>query len=69
MNIESMTQQQIRAAGIEALKQHIGVTGMIRFLQQNETGNGDYTKEKKELLGDPSLDQLIADIQSGEFNN
>jgi hypothetical protein len=33
------------------------------------TLNGDYTKEKKELLGDPSLDQLIADIQSGEFNN
>ncbi len=46
----------------------MGVTGMIRFLQQNETGHGDYTKERHEYLGDPSMEQLVADIQSSDCN-
>jgi len=68
MKTQSMTQQQIRAAGVEILGRYMGVTGMIRFLQQNETGHGDYTKERHEYLGDPSMEQLVADIQSSEFN-
>ncbi len=63
-----MTQQQIRTTGVEILERYMGVTGMIRFLQQNETGHGDYTKGKDTVLGEPLLEQLVADIQSGEFN-
>jgi hypothetical protein len=37
MNTHVMTQQQIRLAGIEILGQHMGITGMIHFLQQMET--------------------------------
>jgi hypothetical protein len=36
----------IRQAGFDALKNILGVAGMIRFLQQTEVGTGDYTKEK-----------------------
>ena len=68
MNTQNMTQQQIRLAGIEILGQHMGLTGMIRFLQQTETGYGDYTKERDKLLGSPSLEQLVADIQTSELN-
>ena len=68
MKTQSMTQQQIRAAGVEILGRYMGVTGMIRFLQQNETGYGDYTKERHKHLGDPAMEQLSADIQSSEFN-
>ena len=63
-----MTQQQIRMAGIKILSQHMSVTEMIRFLQQTETGYGDYTKDRDGLLGDPSLDDLVADIKSSGFN-
>jgi hypothetical protein len=63
-----MTQQQIRIAGIEALRQNMRITEMIRFLQQSETGYGDYTRDRHKLLGDPSLDRLAADIQSSELN-
>ncbi len=62
MNIQTMTQQQIRITGIEILNQHMGITGMIRFLQQVETGHGDYTKERDQLLGDPTLEELVAEI-------
>jgi hypothetical protein len=68
MNTQFMTQQQIRTAGVEILGKYIGITGMIRFLQQNETGQGDYTKDRHKFLGDPPLAQLVADIQSCELN-
>lgn len=68
MNVQAMTQQEIRLTGIEILSRHMGLTGMIRFLQQTETGYGDYTKERDKLLGDPSLEELVSDIQSSRFN-
>ena len=37
---------QIRTLGLEALKNALGVVGATRFLQQYDTGYGDYTKEK-----------------------
>ena len=37
---------QIRTLGIEALKNALGVVGATRFMQQYDTGYGDYTKEK-----------------------
>lgn len=68
MNVQAMTQQEIRLTGIKILSQHMGLTGMIRFLQQTETGYGDYTKERDKLLGDPSLEEIVSDIQSSRFN-
>lgn len=69
MNTQAMTQQQIRLAGIKILGQHMGITGMIRFLQQMETGSGNYTRERDKLLGNPSMEELVANIQASELNN
>ena len=68
MNAQIMTQQQIRMTGIKILSQHMGVTEMIRFLQQSETGYGDYTRDRDKLLGNPSLEDLVADIKASGFN-
>ncbi len=68
MNTHSMMQQQIRMAGVEILSRYMGITGMIRFLQQNEVGHGDYTRERDKLLGNPSMEQLVSEIQSSELN-
>ena len=40
---------QIRMVGLEALKNALGTVGATRFLQQFDTGSGDYTKEKYAL--------------------
>lgn len=37
---------QVRIAGLEALKRELGVIGAVRFLQQYDSGYGDYSKEK-----------------------
>jgi hypothetical protein len=49
-NKDRMTLEQIRITGIHVLFQHLGAVGMIRFLQQSETGWGDYTKERHTWL-------------------
>jgi len=42
----------------------LGVADTIRFLQQYDTGKGDYTKERAEILGDDDLPALMAKIKA-----
>lgn len=39
---------EIRNAGVKALQEALGPVGMAKFIQQYDTGYGDYTKEKQE---------------------
>jgi hypothetical protein len=58
-----MTLEQIRERGIQALREHLGIVGMVRFLQQSEIGWGNYTEERYQWLGDPDLRTLAKEIQ------
>lgn len=40
------TLDDIRREGLDALRKRLGRAGMIRFLQQFETGAGDYAAER-----------------------
>ncbi len=42
----AMTLEEIRVAGLDALARDLGPVGMVRFLQQFETGRGDYSVER-----------------------
>lgn len=64
MIAETMTADEIRARGLEALRRELGVAGMVRFLQQFETGTGDYTEERHELLRNESLEDILARISA-----
>lgn len=66
MNIQTMTLDQIQKIGIEVLNQKLGSVGAIRFLQQTETGWGDYTKDREKWLGDPDLKELFDAVKSSE---
>jgi hypothetical protein len=50
MSIAKMSPEQIRAAGMQALLRELGPAGLIRFLQQFETGAGDYSVERHSWL-------------------
>lgn len=41
MNTQTMSPEEIRTAGLAALKRELGIVGMVRFLQQFEMGHGD----------------------------
>ena len=64
MNSEPMTLQQIRTTGISLLTKHMGVVATIRFLQQYETGHGDYSKDRHDILGNPKLEDLVNEIEA-----
>jgi hypothetical protein len=36
---------------------------MVRFLQQFETGNGDYTEERQQIVGKAGVSALAEQIQ------
>ena len=50
MNVQLMTPHQIRVAGLAALSRELGLVGMIRFMQQFELGEGDYSKDRHKWL-------------------
>lgn len=58
----AMSLEQIRLTGMHILFQHLGPIGMVRFLQQSETGWGDYTKERYDWLGQDSVRTIAEKI-------
>jgi hypothetical protein len=67
--IESTSSQaEVRRAGLEALARELGPVGMVRFLQQFETGSGDYSENRHALLGDSNVATLAAAIRRRRSN-
>lgn len=54
----ALTLEQIRRKGLAALRRELGKDGMIRFLQQFETGSGDYARERHSWVDRTSLDDI-----------
>ena len=69
MNGQTMSLEQIRIAGMEALVRELGVVGMVRFLQQFETGHGDYSKDRHEWLDNQDLDTIVKRIREKRETN
>ncbi len=56
-NVNLSNPIEIRNVGIKALQEALGPVGMVKFMQQYDTGYGDYTREKQEQP-DISLDEI-----------
>lgn len=52
------TLDQIRSEGLEALRERLGRADMIRFLQQFETGQGDYASARHEWVDTTTLEDI-----------
>ncbi len=63
MTTLTMNPAVIRKAGLEAVAKKLGPLGMVRFLQQFETGRGDYTKERDQWLKDTDIREIISEIR------
>ncbi|MEJ5311975.1 MAG: hypothetical protein WHX52_19595 [Anaerolineae bacterium] len=62
--VSTMTLAQVLDTGYRALLRELGTVNFIRFLQQFETGSGDYTLERHQWLDQYTLDDLVQEIQS-----
>jgi hypothetical protein len=63
MDVKTMTLEQIRTAGLRALSRELGAVGLVRFLQQFETGYGDYTAERHEWLDRDTVQDVVQQIR------
>ena len=52
------TLEEVRQEGLDALRQRLGQADMIRFLQQFETGRGDYAQERHDWADRLTIDDL-----------
>lgn len=60
------TLDEIRAEGLKALVERLGRADMIRFLQQFEPGQGDYTSERQGWAGRITLEEIERAAAAGE---
>lgn len=54
---------KIRQLGFEVLSRELGPVAMVRFLQQFETGQGDYTEERHQWLDGLSTEDVSNQIE------
>lgn len=62
MSANDLTPLQLRRKGLEALRDALGVVGMVRFLQQFDQGSGDYTRDRNQLLEDVTIEDVMEQI-------
>ncbi|MEQ8172258.1 MAG: hypothetical protein ABRQ38_25465 [Candidatus Eremiobacterota bacterium] len=60
---QKMTLNEIREYGLQVLINELGPAGLIRFLQQYETGYGDYSVDRHKLLGETTVEKLAEEIK------
>ena len=62
MSTQPKTLEEIRRTGLDCLLRELGPVGMIRFLQQFETGKGDYTWERHAWLDSLDVQSIIDEM-------
>ncbi len=63
MITEMMPLVEINQQAIRLLYQELGTANAVRFLKQFTVGFGDYTKEREELFGQKTLDEIVGEIE------
>jgi len=63
MTVATMTLEQVRVVGYSALLRDLGPVNLVRFLQQFETGHGDYTLERHQWLDQYTVEEIVQEIQ------
>ncbi len=63
IDVEPMNLTQVRQLGLEILSRELGPVGMVRFLQQFEMGQGNYTEERHRWLDELTVDEIANQIQ------
>lgn len=63
MTTKTESVAQITAAAITLLSRELGVVNTARFFNQFTDGFGDYTAERDLILGDPTVEEIVAEIK------
>jgi hypothetical protein len=56
---------EIKRKGWNALVKELGYAGATKFILLYEPGEGDYTKERKKLFKDITIEEILKEIKEG----
>ncbi len=59
------TLAEIKTKGWNALVKELGHAGATKFILLYEPGEGDYTKERRELFKGVTIEEIMKDIEKG----
>ncbi len=65
MSVRTLAPDKVKRRGMEALTRELGAAGMIQFMQQFSSGYGDYSKDRRRLLGRMSVDDIWGEVKNG----
>lgn len=63
MKTHIATPSEIRTLGLRALRKELGPIMALEFLMQFELGRGDYTSDRRKILGHQSLSDIVSRIK------
>jgi hypothetical protein len=64
MSTSIRSPEEIRHLGLTALAHSLGSADTLRFLQQFDRGQGDYTKDRDEIIGHAHLQEVIEELRN-----
>jgi hypothetical protein len=64
MKTREMPTRELRQRALRALAKELGPVGLIRYLQDCQTGSGDYTKERARRLSGVTFNDVARRITS-----
>lgn len=62
MSVMNKTDAQVRVLGLQAVRRELGIIGLIRFMQQFDIGEGDYTHDRDAWQDAYTVDSLASAI-------
>ena len=63
MSESNLSTEEIRKAGLRALRRELGPSGMARFFHEFGIGKGDYSVMRHELIGKWGIDDWMRQIR------
>ena len=63
VKITMRTLDEVQQEGYDAVVRTLGLADAVRFFQSIDNGSGDYVKERYDLLGDETVEQIAARIR------
>lgn len=63
MTQQEITPSELRIKGIRALTEALGPVSMARFLQQFDSGSGDYTRDRDAWQKAITVEKAVEDIK------
>ena len=63
MTTDSASVSQITETAVSLLCRELGPVNTARFINQFTNGSGDYTKDRETILGNRTVEEIVAEIK------